>query len=227
MRRRRPNIRSRIRIPLWQRFDSIKTKETHGDPKLLLDNLVNYTVPAPSTYREIVETIARQSQKIIAIESLAPVLSRTKFVRGKVIFGSAGDEIDNIAAQYKGMQWWISRQGLNMAVVPPAMAKLSRFDEFAGKLYVDGSKTSKLSHKLLMTIVKRLDVSEFSLNELQRAQLKPINEYNQRNPRKAIKTFEKACLHPRFIRSIRRRLYVARDRYMKAHFLVPPLPNVS
>ena len=50
--------------------------------KLLLDNWVKFSVPAPYTYREVVETIARQSQKVIAIESLDPVLSRTKFVRG-------------------------------------------------------------------------------------------------------------------------------------------------
>ena len=85
-----------------------------------------------------------------------------------------------------------------MAIVPPAMAKLSRFDEFAGKLYVNGSKTSKLPNKLLMTIVKKLDVAEFTLAELQRAQRKPISEHNQRNPRQAIKTFEQACFYPRF-----------------------------
>jgi hypothetical protein len=40
------NIRSRIRIQFWDRFNYTKTKETHGDPKLLLDNLVNLAVPA-------------------------------------------------------------------------------------------------------------------------------------------------------------------------------------
>ena len=227
MRRGYPNIRSVIRTPLWHRFDSIKTRETHGDCNLLRDNLVSLTIPTPYTHRDIVERIARQSQKVIAIGSLAPVLSRTKFVRAKVLFGSAGDEIDKIATQYEEMRWWISKKGLNMAVVPPAMAKLSRFDEFAGELYVNGSKSSKLPNKLLMTIVKKLDVAEFTLAELQRAQRKPISEYNQKNPRQAIKTFEQACLHPRFIRSIRKRLYVARERYMRARFLASPLPKVS
>lgn len=143
------------------------------------------------------------------------------------MLGFAGDEIDKIATQYEEMQWWISKKGLNMAVVPRAMAKLSRFDEFAGKLYVDGSNTSELPKKLLMAIAKKLDVAEFTLRELQPAQWKPISEYNQRNSGQAIKTFEKACLHRRFIRSIRKRLYVARDRYMKAHFLVSPLPKLS
>lgn len=141
--------------------------------------------------------------------------------------GSAADEIDKIARQYEEMRWWISKRGLNMAVVPPAMGKLSRFDEFAGKLYVDGSNTSKLSKKLLLAIAKKLDVAEFTLCELQPGQRTPIFEYNQRNPRRAIKTFEKACLHRRFIRSIRKRLYVARDRYMKAHFHVSPPPKLS
>jgi len=206
------DVRSRIRIQFWCRFNYTKTKETHGDPKLLLDNLANISVPAPCTHREIVETIARQSQKVIAIESLAPVLSRTKFVRGTVHLGSAADEIDKIAMNYEEMQWWISKNGLNMAIVPPAMAELSRFDEFAGKLYVDGSKTSELSDELLMTIVKELDVAEFTLAELQPAQRKPIFEHNQKNSRQAIKTFKKACFYPRFVRPIRRRLYVARDR---------------
>jgi hypothetical protein len=155
------NIRSRILIAFWYRFNSTLTKETHGDPKLLLDNLVNISVPAPGTYREIVEMIASKSQKVIAIESLAPVLNSTKLVRGRVLIGSAGDKIDQIAMHYEEMQWWISKKGLNIAIVSPAMAKLSRFDEFAGKLYVDGSKTGKLPNKLLTTIANKLDVAEF------------------------------------------------------------------
>jgi len=123
--------------------------------------------------------------------------------------GLAGDEIDKIAANYEGMHWWILKDGLNMAIVPPTAAKLSRFDELAGKLYVGMWKDGKLSKESLMTIAKELDVAGFSLKELQSAQWRLLDQYNQRNPRQAIKTFEQACRHRVFVRSVRRRLYVA------------------
>jgi hypothetical protein len=227
MRLRFPEIDSRILIPLWQRFDSVRTKATSGDRQLLL-NIVSLTIPAPWTHRDAVEAIARQSPLPIAIHSLPGVLSETKLVRGKSVFGLVGDKIDQIAANFEDMRWWISKDGLNMAVVSPLAAKLSRFDDFAGKLYVNSSKNGKLSKECLVAIAKEVDLAGFALKEeLQPAQWKPIAEFNQRNPRQPIKTFEKACIHRVSGRAVRRRLYVARERYIKANPLVSSLSSVS
>jgi hypothetical protein len=226
MRHRYPEIDGRIRAPLWQRFDSIRTKETCGDRALLL-NIVSLAIHGPCTDREVVEAIAGQSSRPVPIHSLPDVLSETRLVRGKSMFGLVGDEIDKVAINFEVMHWWISKEGLNMAIVSPKAAKLSRFDEFAGKLCVDRSKDGKLSKELLVAIAKEVDVAGFTLKEqLQPAQWRPIAEYNQTKSRQAIKTFEQAC-QPLFARSVRRRLYVARERYTKANPLVLPLPRVS
>lgn len=149
-------------------------------------------------------------------------------MRGKSVFGLVGDKIDQIAANFEDMRWWISKDGLNMAVVSPLAAKLSRFDDFAGKLYVNSSKNGKLSKECLVAIAKEVDLAGFALKEeLQPAQWKPIAEFNQRNPRQPIKTFEKACIHRVSGRAVRRRLYVARERYIKANPLVSSLSSVS
>jgi hypothetical protein len=219
---------SRTPPPLWRRFDSVRTKETGGDRRLFLTNFVSLTISAPWTHRDAVEAIARQSQMPIAIHSLAVGLMHKKFGRGRSIFGLAGDEIDRIAAQYENVDWWISKEGLNMAIVPLAAARLSRFDELVGKLYADMSKDGKLSKEILSAIAKEVDVAGFTLKEqLQPAQWKPIAKYNQDYPRESIKTFERACRHRLSVRSIRKRLYVARERYMAANSPVSSPPKVS
>ena len=228
MQRKYPKMGTSTRGPFWNRFDSVRTKETRGAHKLVLNNHLSLTVPAPCTHRDVVEKITSQSQEPIAIQSLADVLSQTELERGKVIFGFAGDKIDQIAANYEGMHWWVSEEGLNMAIVSPAVAKLTRFDKFAGKLYIDQSKDGKLSKMVLMVIAEKLDVAKFTLKEeLQPAQWNLIAGYNQRNPRQPINTFEKACIHRLFSRSVRRRLYVARERYIKANFPVSSFSSVS
>jgi hypothetical protein len=210
MRRKRRKAYSR-----WQRFDPVRTKETGGSVKFLEDTFLSLTIPVGWTHREVVEAIAKQSQHQIV--SLDEKLSETELLRGKAVFRSAAAEIDNIAANYDHMYWWISKDGLNMASILPAAAQLSRFDEVAGKLYVDGSTDGKLLGKPLMAIARALDAAGFSLKELQPAQWAVISQHNQKQARQAVKSFEQACRHPRLVRSIRKRLYVARNRYSKAY----------
>lgn len=213
---------------LWQCFDRARTKETRGDYNLILDNSVSLSVPAPSNDRLLVEEIARQSQKPIPIASLPDVLSQREFIRGRVVFGSMGKAIDNVAINYEGMRWWISKEGLNMAIVPPAAARLSRFDGFAGKLYVDKSKDGRISKEILVMITNELDAAGFLLKEqLQPAQWRAIAGYNQKNARQPIKTFTQACLHRVSGRAVRRRMYVAREKYLKAYTPVSWLPGMS
>src|ERR1700727_1127019 len=116
----------------WNRFNSRKTSATGGTKlfrRAILENVFNYTVPAPCTDRHIVEQITAQAQKRIAIESLPGVLSQQVRCRGRVCFGFCGDTIDQIARNYPAMQWWISKNGLNMEVSPPS--GLPEFDALA------------------------------------------------------------------------------------------------
>ena len=77
---------------------------------------MSHTVPAPASMRKIVEEIAYHSQKPIPIHSLAEALSEPVLSRGKVLFGSPGDCIDGIMANYDNLEWWISYKGLNVTV---------------------------------------------------------------------------------------------------------------
>jgi hypothetical protein len=227
MRRESQKIVSKAGFSHWNRFDFIRTKESGGDRGLLLNNFASISVPAPCTHRDVVEAIATRSQLPLAIASVTDELNRTTLIRGKSIFSLAGNAIDKIVVQYEGMRWWISKEGLNIAIVPPAAPPLSRFDQLAGKLYVDKSKNGALSKEALMAIATELDTAQFSLKEeLQRGQWKAIALHNQKYSRRPIKTFKKAC-EGIFARSVRRRLYVARDRYLKAYPAVFPLPIVS
>jgi hypothetical protein len=223
--RRRRNATPKQWDSPWLRFDNVRTEETGGSLKLLEGKIVSLTIPAGKTHRDELEAIARQL--LLEIESLDERLSETQFVRGKTVFRLACNEIDDIAVNYNNMLWWISKDGLNMANVQPAAAKISRFDDFAGKLYVDGSNDGKLSKTLLMSIAKALDGAGFDLKVLQPAQRKPLSEYNRKYAKRAIKTFERACCNPKFAGWIRRRLYVARERYTKANPSVAQLPKAS
>lgn len=224
MRRNAVKSKQHERYQLWERFDHLRTQETGGSIKSLESSLVSLTIPTLSTHRDVVQAIANQCQPPIAIESLGGNLSETQFPRGKTIFRLAGAAIDDIAVQYEDMRWWMSKHGLNMGKVPLAKTQISKFDELAGKLYVDGSKNGRLSKELLIVIAKALDEANFSLKDLQPAQWKVISKYNQKNAKHAVKSFEQASRHPRLVRSVRKRLYVARERYNGS---ITPPPQVS
>jgi hypothetical protein len=149
----------------WRCFNSRKTSAT-GGMKLfrhaILENVINYTVPVPCTDRDIVEQITAQAQKRIAIESLPDVLSQQVRCRGRVCFGFCGDTIDQIARNYPAMQWWISKNGLNMEVSVPS--GLSEFDALAGKLMFEARPLRGGNNHLPITIfrlrsTRRLHVS--------------------------------------------------------------------
>jgi hypothetical protein len=120
---------------IWSRFNSKKTIATGGTKLFrtaILENLVNCTIPAPCTDRDTLEQIARQSQPPMPIESLSDVLNKTVHPRGRTLLGFCGNRIDEIARNYPSMQWWVSKNGLHMEVIPDS--KLSDFDALAGRL---------------------------------------------------------------------------------------------
>lgn len=78
------------------------------------------------------EQIAQACQ--IPVESLSDVLNQLAYPRGQAFFDHVGNIFDHIADNYDNMQWWLSDNGLNMAVVIPATPqKAPTFDELVGR----------------------------------------------------------------------------------------------
>lgn len=210
---------TRLQQLLWSRFDLWQTRQTGGKADVLLRSIVSLSIPAGSSHREDVEQIARTASQPFSIVSISKALDERKSLRGVVYFGEAGSEIDKILHNYPGMRWWMEKDGLVIDVTQPhSTNRLSEFDRTAGKLAYDATRHGKLSTDAVETIADGLDGSRFTLSEnLQPAQWKPIADHNRKYAKSAIKTFAAAASHPKFVRSVRRRLYVARDRYQKAY----------
>jgi hypothetical protein len=175
---------------------------------------------AGSSHREHVEQIARVASKPFPVVSISKLLDEKRSLRGTVYFGDAGRQIDLILHNYPGMRWWMEKDGLVIDIVPHDANRLSEFDRKAGQLVCDGTRAGRLSADVLREIAAELDAAGFSLLEnLQPAQRKPIAAFNQKYAKAAVKTFASAASHRKFSRAVRRRLYVARDRYRKAYAL--------
>jgi hypothetical protein len=118
----------------WHRFNATKTRAL-GGLKLfrttILNSVINYTAPANCTDRDVIEQIARQASIQIPIESLPCELECKMHVRGMACFGFAGNYFDQIARNHDQMQWWVSKNGLNMEAT--AIVTLAPFDALAGK----------------------------------------------------------------------------------------------
>jgi hypothetical protein len=202
----------------WSRFSPERCTNLRSAFDLLEQNVVSLSVTGPCTHRHLVGKITLEAEQPISIESLPDTLDTTTLIRGRVCFGYAGDLLDQVAENYPDMRWWISDNGLHMAIVRPGAKQLSSFDELGGRLTSISWKDGKLCREALWEIVRALDEKKFSLkDELQPKQWKEIAEYNQKWPHRAIKTFEQAARNPRFVCSVRRRLYVARQKFAQAH----------
>jgi hypothetical protein len=234
----------------WRYFDVRRTKEEGGDIKPLL-KVVSISLPSGSTDRDALGQIAdvadarldiksipelpsgsthRDALEQIAegrfhIKSIPELLSERKSIRGRVFFGDAGRQIDQIVENYRArnMRWWMAKDGLVVDVVSPKQSQLSKFDCVAGGLVVKNWVSGKLSKSALQEIAAELDSEGFPVrDQLQRAQQEEVADYNQKHAKRAIKTFTAAIRHRHFVRYVRRRLYVARDRYQAANQPLPP-----
>jgi hypothetical protein len=182
----------------WHRFNATKTRAL-GGLKLfratILNNVINYTAPANCTDRDVIEQIAKQATIQIPIESLPCELEQRVHVRGKVCFGFPGKYFDQIARNYDQMQWWVSKNGLNMEAA--AIALLSPFDALAGKLMFEArplrGKTGRLALEEYEKIADQLDNAGFKPQEqLEGKFRKQLADWNQKHPRKAVRTFREA-----------------------------------
>ena len=208
----------------WRYFDVQRTKEEGGDIKPLLKG-VNISLPSGSTHRDALKQIADIADERFDIKSIPELLSERKSIRGTVFFGDAGRQIDQIVENYgdRHMRWWMAKDGLVVDVVSPKKSRLSKFDCFAGRLVVRNWVSGKLSKSALQEIAAELDSRRFPvLEQLQPAPRAEVAKYNQKYPKKAIKTFTAAIGHRDFVRDVRRRLYVARDLYRAANQPLPP-----
>jgi hypothetical protein len=183
---------------LWRRYNATKTRAL-GGLKLfrstILNSVINYTAPANCTDRDVVELIARQASIRIPIESLSCELERLVHVRGIACFGFAGNYFDQIARNYDQMQWWVSKKGLNMEASP--IVPLSPFDTLAGKLMFEArplrARTGRLAPEEYQKIAAQLDDAGFKPQEhLEGASRKSLANWNQKHPRKAVRTFQDA-----------------------------------
>lgn len=207
-----------LETSFWSHFDQRRTREMGGDVATLKEGFISLAVPAGSSHRENIERFARAAKPPFEIVRLSARLDDFRSIRGRGYFGQTGRTIDNILDNYPGMRWWMEKGGLVIDTVAPDLSQLSEFDRRAGKLVCDRTQNGKLSSDAVGQIAAELDTGGFILaDNLQPAQWRLIADYNRKYPKKAIKNFAAAVSDPKFVRSIRRRLYVARDRYRKAH----------
>jgi len=208
----------------WNRFDALRTKSAQGDVGVLRMNPVSLSVPASSNHFDHIIEISRSASKPFPIKSLSERLKARRSPRSSGYFGHVGDNIDQIVANYPTLRWWIAADGLVVAEISSELGPLSDFDRCAGSMTVEHMKNGRLDKASLLIIAEQLDARGFVLKkDLQPAQWRPIAEYNQKHSRTPIRTFAKAVNNPKFSRGVRRRLYVARDRYKMAHRPAEPI----
>lgn len=221
-----PIAKLELQSLLWSHFDWERTQESGGDVGVFKENFINISRPAGSSHRSDIQEMAGAATRPFAVAYLSERLDEIKSIRGRTYFGEVGRKIDDILENYPGMQWWMEKGGLVIDTAAPDTSQLSEvdtsqlseFDRMAGKLTFDGTQNGRLSADTIRQIADELDRAGFALaKNLQPAQWKPIAAYNQKYSRNAIKTFAMVASNPNFVRSVRRRLYVARERYQKAH----------
>jgi hypothetical protein len=115
------------------------------------------------------------------------------------------------------MFWWMSDNGLNMAIVNFNHVLPDPFDELAGTLMVQHWKDGKVSKESLLEIATELDKNHFLLKtNLQPKEWAVIAEHNQKFSRAPITTFFQAAKDKRFSHLVRRSLYRARHKKARA-----------
>jgi hypothetical protein len=110
-------------------------------------------------------------------------------------FGFAGNYFDQIARNYDQMQWWVSKNGLNMEAT--AIVSLSPFDALAGKLMFEArplrGKTGRLTLEEYKKIAAQVDEAGLKPRDhLEGKSRRQLADWNQKHPRKAVRTFQEA-----------------------------------
>ena len=209
----------------WRRFKWERSDRKKRDHLVreLCSRVVSFTLQAPWSHRLVIETICKQAG--LATDILSPQIEKAIGVRGKTVFGFAGDEIDKIARDYDRVFWWLSTRGLTLDKIPWSTPE--DFDYIAGKLMFEARRNSRVGKYLTradyLAIAGRLDAfGKFKPIELltlsRRKELALWNQQNNRNP---ITTFSQAmnAIKPPWLRErIMKKLYRAEERFKKHMF---------
>ena len=216
MAKRRRNSRGEL-TAIWPHFDLKRSKEARGDLSLLADNPVSASLPPGSTHFDLFHAMAKAASRPIRIKSLHASLKDSAAPRGRTVFGHIGNEIEKIMANYPSLRWWMEEKGLVVGDARNGLDQISRFDRIAGALVAEHWNAGRLKKESLVQIAEELDREGFQLRDnLQPAQWKLIANHHQKIRRQAIRSFSDGVKDRRFAGAVRRRLYVACDRYEKA-----------
>ena len=213
----------------WARFNPRRSSEQKGAMLFrdqILNNVVNHPVPAGSSHYLLIKELAIHATSPILVESLSKELNKSIFPRGRVLFGFVGNILDQTVGNYPGLEWWVSDKGLNVGPVLRSEPSLSDFDRLAGKLMAEARSRGEgkyLPQAEYERIAVELDRAAFDLrHQIAGRARTSLATWNQRNPRKAIKTFQDAIRKVKrpgleaFPRSIKKRFYRAAEEYSKA-----------
>lgn len=219
----------------WSRFNSHRSSRSNGAKLFrdqILNNIVSHSVPSGWTHRTLIEEIAADASVPIDIEFLDEKLSRFEDIdgpkafgapRGRVVFGFVGNILDKIIFHnHDDLEWWISDKGLNVGLPE---SQLSDFDRTAGGLMIAARARHDgyLPQIEYEQIADKFDEAGFKLLETITGQARSdLAEWNQKNPRSAIKTFAAAIRKRRLKgleglkRAVKKSLYQAADRFSRA-----------
>jgi len=211
--------------PTWECFSVERAARTSVAAAWLANNNVSASLPAPATHYDLAKFICAAALRPIPVITLCEELREVPLLRGRSLFGLAGDLLDQIVINHRDAVWWITDEGLHMEVVPPdtAVSELSVFDRTAGMMVIEKwdknpqKRNTNLSEKSLLEIAVKLDRTNLRLVDvLQPKQKVELLKHNDLMASKGIKTFERAAKNPKFSGMLRKRLYVARDAYSLA-----------
>lgn len=209
---------------VWPHFDAERSIKALEYVRILKPNPVSISLPRDSSHWDAVHDIASNASCPLPVKHVSGILKEHRARRGQSHFGHVGDQIEKILNNYPTLRWWVESEGLVIDKPKVDLARLLQFDRFAGALVHSSWTNGRLPKCSLMAIAQQLDMEKFKLRDcLQPAQWVPIAEYNEKHASNAILTFDAAARHSIFVRQIRRRLYLARDRYLKAQLPVAPI----
>jgi hypothetical protein len=212
---------------IWPHFDAERSIKAPEYVRSLERNPVSISLPEDSSHWDAVHAIAGHANCPLPVKHVSDVLKEARAIRGLSCFGHVGDQIQKILDNYPTLRWWMEPDGLVIDEPKVALTHLLSFDRFAGELVHSSWTNGRLPKGSLMAIARELDAMKFKLSDcLQPAQWAPIAKYNQKHASNAIRTFEAAARHNKFGRHVRRRLYLARDRYRNAQRPVAPIEIV-
>lgn len=205
---------------MWARFNSRRSYEGNGAllyENQILNNIVSHSFSAGSNHLLAIEQLAVHAKVPISIEHVHEELTTTVLPCGRVMFGFVGNMLDQIVRNYPDFEWWISDKGLNIGPAQGPETSLSGFDQIAGELMIEARSRHEgkyLPQAAYEQIAAKLDDARLRpLDYIAGQAHSDLAKWNQKNPKKAMKTFRVAIRKAqpkgleRIPRAVKRRLY--------------------